>query len=166
MTFLLPELVVDRFRCVSQSVRILIECAGHALRLVDPRQGECQPFFVLLLAEVFESRVCGLQRGACGLEMAARVPEVDSVEVQARIEHCGAPFEQAVAQFSGLECALDGRTARGASHPSHTERNEQRHADSKNELHRHHHLLRQEGGMFPLRQGDSLLQPKLLEPAP
>ena len=30
--------------------------------------------------------------------MPARFPEVDAVDVQARIEHCGAPFKQGVAQ--------------------------------------------------------------------
>ncbi len=54
---------IDRLRRIGgQSVCVLIELAGHALRLVDPRQGDVQSFRILLAAEVIESRIIGAQR--------------------------------------------------------------------------------------------------------
>src|SRR3990167_8346464 len=48
------EHVVDRLRRVGgQSVRVLVELAGHALRLVDPRERDFQSFRIVLAVEAF-----------------------------------------------------------------------------------------------------------------
>jgi hypothetical protein len=53
--------------------------------------------------------------------MAARFTRVDAVDVQPRIEHRGAPFEQAVAQLGDPECVIDVRPAPRAPRPSNAE---------------------------------------------
>jgi hypothetical protein len=127
---------VDRLRSVcGQGVRVLIEAARHPLRLIDPRHSDLQSCRILLAVKAIESHIRCVQRTPSRLEMAARVPEVDAVDVQARIEHWGAPFEQAVAELGDLERAIDGRLARRPPHPSTAERNEHRQTDSKNALH-------------------------------
>jgi hypothetical protein len=67
--------------------------------------------------------------------MATCLAKVDAVDVQTRIEHRSAPFEQVVAQLRDLECAIECRPARRTPRPANAERNEPRHTDSKNALH-------------------------------
>src|SRR3990170_1529725 len=87
------EHVVDRLRRVGgQGVRVLVELAGHALRLVDPCERDLQPLGILLAVEALEPRIRSAQRAPSRLEMAARFPEVNAVDLQARIEHRSAPF--------------------------------------------------------------------------